>query len=45
MVAMFASSDFSNVPYDPNRMQDYEQRLRYLVAQTPTYEPLQAQYF
>jgi hypothetical protein len=45
MTAMFASSMFSNVPYDKIRVEQVEQRLRYLIAQTPTYEILPVLYF
>jgi hypothetical protein len=46
MVSVHASSSFSNVKlnYDTD-IAPLEQRLRYLVAQTPTYEPVQAYYF
>src|SRR5215831_15691899 len=45
MTAIYASSAFSNVPLDYNAVEMAERRLRYLVAQTPTYEPLQVYYF
>jgi hypothetical protein len=46
MTAAFASASFSNVPLDYSvTMEPLERRLRYLVAQSPTYEPLQANYF
>jgi hypothetical protein len=48
LVAIFASSEFSNVPVDfsPGGAVDRaEQRLRYLVSQTPTYEILQTNSF
>jgi hypothetical protein len=46
MVAAYASSSFSNVPLDyTNQIAPLEQRLRYLVAQSPTYEPVQAYFF
>src|SRR6516164_9583694 len=45
LTAMFASSMFSNVPYDKIRVEQVEQRLRYLIAQTPTYEILPVLYF
>ena len=45
LTAMFASSMFSNVPYERDAVERIEGRLRYLIAQTPTYEPLQAYYF
>jgi hypothetical protein len=45
LTAMFGSSMFSNVPYDKVRVEQVEQRLRYLIAQTPTYEVLPVLYF
>jgi hypothetical protein len=48
LVAIFASSEFSNTPvdYSPGGPVDrVEQRLRYLISQTPTYEILQTNYF
>jgi uncharacterized membrane protein len=46
LTAARASSAFSNVPLDYGSMvEPLERRLRYLVAQTPTYEPLVAYYF
>jgi hypothetical protein len=46
MTAAFAASSFSNVPLDyASTMAPLEARLRYLVAQSPTYEPLAAYYF
>jgi len=45
MTAIYASSAFSNVPLDYNAIEVAERRLRYLIAQTPTYEPLQVYYF
>jgi hypothetical protein len=46
MVAAYASSSFSNVPLDyTSQIASLEQRLRYLVAQAPTYEPVQAYFF
>jgi hypothetical protein len=46
MVAAYASSSFSNVPLDyTGQIAPLEQRLRYLVAQSPTYEPVQAYFF
>ena len=45
LTAMFGSSMFSNVPYDKVRVEQVEQRLRYLIAQTPTYEILPVLYF
>jgi hypothetical protein len=45
LTAMFAASEFSNIPYDKTRVEAIEQRLRYLVSQQPTYEPVNAYYF
>jgi hypothetical protein len=45
LVAAFAAAAFSNVPRDKQTIENWEQRLRYLVAQTPTYEPVQAYFF
>ena len=45
LTAMFASSAFSNVPYNKEAVEQVERRLRYLIAQMPTYEPLVAFYF
>jgi hypothetical protein len=46
MTAAFAASSFSNTAIDyTGVIQPLEARLRYLIAQTPTYEPLAAYYF
>jgi hypothetical protein len=45
LTAIFAASEFSNTPVDLTAVERVEQRLRYLIAQTPTYEPLAAYYF
>jgi hypothetical protein len=45
LTAMYAGSDFSNAPVSPDAVERVEQRLRYLIAQTPTYETLQSNYF
>jgi hypothetical protein len=45
MCAIYASADFSNVPLDLNAVFQHEQRLRYLIAQSPTYEVLPVNYF
>jgi hypothetical protein len=46
MTSAFAASSFSNVPLDYTQtMAPLEARLRYLVAQSPTYETLKAYYF
>src|SRR5215472_6672558 len=38
ITAMYASSAFANAPLDYRQIEQAEQRLRYLLAQTPTYE-------
>lgn len=45
LTAMFAASEFSNSPINWDAVEQVEQRLRYLVAQTPTYEPVRANFF
>jgi hypothetical protein len=46
LVAAYASSSFSNVPLDyTGPVAELEKRLRYLVAQSPTYEILPSYYF
>lgn len=46
MTAVFAGAAFANQTIDyPTMVEPYEKRLRYLIAQSPTYEPLQANYF
>jgi hypothetical protein len=45
LTAMFAASEFSNTPVDYSAVEAVERRLRYLIAQAPTYEPVQAFYF
>lgn len=45
LTAMFAASDFSNTPVNPDAVERVEQRLRVLISQTPTYAPVQANYF
>jgi hypothetical protein len=45
LVAIYAAAEFSNSPPPLNDIQQHEQRLRYLVAQTPTYEILRSNYF
>lgn len=45
LTAIFAASEFSNVPVDYTAVERVENRLRYLIAQTPTYEPVQALFF
>jgi len=45
LTAVYAAADFSNQPLDLNVVRQHEQRLRYLLAQTPTYEVLATNYF
>jgi hypothetical protein len=46
MTAAFAASTFSNVPLDyTTTIEPLERRLRYLIAQTPTYEILGTNFF
>lgn len=45
LTAMFAASEFSNAVIDWGAVERVEQRLRYLIAQTPTYEILPTNYF
>jgi hypothetical protein len=45
LVAIYAAADFSNTPLDLGAVEQHEQRLRYLIAQTPTYEILRTNYF
>jgi hypothetical protein len=45
MIAIYAAADFSNQPRDEQALFDHERRLRYLVAQSPTYEVLASNYF
>lgn len=45
IVAIYAASDFSNTPLDLAAVGQHEMRLRYLIAQTPTYEILRTDYF
>jgi hypothetical protein len=45
LVALYAASDFSNAPIDLAVVDQHETRLRYLIAQTPTYEILRPNYF
>lgn len=45
LTAIFAASLFSNQPLDLNAVRDHEARLRYLIAQTPTYQVLGVNYF
>lgn len=45
LLAIYAAAEFSNQPLDLVAIQNHEQRLRYLVAMTPTYEILGSNYF
>jgi hypothetical protein len=45
LVAVYAAAEFSNQPAPLADIEQHEQRLRYLVAQTPTYEILRSNYF
>jgi hypothetical protein len=45
IIAIYAAADFSNQPLDLGAVLNHEQRLRYLVAQSPTYEVLATNYF
>ncbi|MBR0741162.1 hypothetical protein JQ581_29945 [Bradyrhizobium liaoningense] len=45
LVAIYAAAEFSNQPLDLVAVQNHEARLRYLIAQTPTYEVLATNHF
>lgn len=45
LTAIYAASYFSNQPLDLATVFQHEQRLRVLIAQTPTYEVLGVNYF
>lgn len=45
LVAVHSAAKFSNVPVDLATVAQHEQRLRYLAAQSPTYQVLKAEYF
>ena len=45
LIAIYAASDFSGAPQNTDAVRDLEQRLRYLVAQSPTYEILAVNFF
>lgn len=45
ILAIYAASEFSNQPLDLAAVITHELRLRYLIAQTPTYEILKTVYF
>lgn len=45
ILAIYAAAEFSNQPLDIGAIMQHEQRLRYLIANTPTYEILKSNYF
>lgn len=45
LFAIASAADFSNAPREMAVVLEHEQRLRYLVAQSPTYEVLAVNYF
>ena len=45
LVAVYAVAEFSGQPVPLADILQHEQRLRYLVSQTPTYEVLKTDYF
>jgi hypothetical protein len=45
ILAIYAAAEFSNQPLDLAAVDQHEQRLRYLIANTPTYEILRTNYF
>lgn len=45
LVAIYSAAEFSNSPPPLEAIEQHEQRLRYLIAQTPTYEILRSNYF
>jgi hypothetical protein len=45
LVAIYAAAAFSNTPPPLQAIEAHEQRLRYLIAQTPTYEILRSNYY
>ncbi|WP_445215465.1 hypothetical protein ACKWRH_23585 [Bradyrhizobium sp. Pa8] len=45
LVAIYAAAEFSNQPVDLAAVAQHEMRLRYLIAQTPTYEILATNHF
>jgi hypothetical protein len=45
MLSIYAAAEFSNAPLDLAAINNHEQRLRYLIAGTPTYEILSTNYF
>jgi hypothetical protein len=45
ILAIYAAAEFSNQPLDLAAIEQHERRLRYLIAQSPTYEILSSNYF
>ena len=45
LVSIYAAGDFSNQPLDLGVVEQHEQRLRYLIASSPTYEVLAVNFF
>jgi hypothetical protein len=45
LISIYSAADFSNQPLDLGAVEGHEQRLRYLVSQSPTYEILATNYF
>jgi hypothetical protein len=45
LLAIYAAAEFSNTTLDLGAVFDHEQRLRYLVANSPTYEILKSNFF
>src|SRR5882672_3695782 len=45
ILAVYAAAEFSNQPPDLAAIYNHEQRLRYLIANVPTYEILRTMYF
>lgn len=45
VLAIYAAAEFSNTPLDLGAIYAHEQRLRQLIASTPTYEILSSNYF
>jgi hypothetical protein len=45
ILAVYAAAEFSNTPLDLGAIMQHEQRLRYLIANTPTYEVLKTNFF
>jgi hypothetical protein len=45
LLAAHSAAKFSNAPLDLAAIAQHEQRLRYLAADLPTYEPLKGEYY